>query len=140
MKINISKKQILQYILPITIITFLSFTIERNVKTEGGYEKLYGFPFSFISSNAGCTFCYQFYFIEFFFDLLIYLGFYIFIFTLIDKYIFHLKTNMYLIWLIYIVIFIYLFFVFYLAEYRFNWLNSDLYSIQNKSLHFGSYP
>jgi hypothetical protein len=51
-----------QYYLPTALLIFLSGTIERIVVTDdGGYDRLYGFPFAFRSNAFACSFCYEIY-------------------------------------------------------------------------------
>ena len=54
-------KRGVQYYVPATLLLFLSVTIERIVVTDGGYDRLYGFPFAFRSNAIGCSFCYEVY-------------------------------------------------------------------------------
>jgi hypothetical protein len=51
-----------QYYLPTALLIFLFGTIERIVVTDdGGYDRLYGFPFIFRSNAFACSFCYEIY-------------------------------------------------------------------------------
>ena len=59
--IALSLKRGVQYYVPVTLLLFLSVTIERIVVTDGGYDTLYGFPFAFRSNAFTCSFCYEVY-------------------------------------------------------------------------------
>jgi hypothetical protein len=62
----------LQYYLPATALLFWAVTINRVVVTEdGGYDRLYGFPFAFRSNAFACSFCYEVYVWPLLLDLLI---------------------------------------------------------------------
>jgi hypothetical protein len=51
-----------QYYVPTALLLFLSATIERILVTDdGGYDRLYGFPFAFRSNAFACSFCYEIY-------------------------------------------------------------------------------
>jgi hypothetical protein len=62
MKQIIAVKKWEQYYLPTALLIFLSGTIERIVVTDdGGYDRLYGFPFAFRSNAFAYSFCYEIY-------------------------------------------------------------------------------
>lgn len=86
-------KKFFQYYLPVTLTLFMTRTVERNVVTDGGYDRLYGCPLPYISGNFGCTGCYDVYILALIFDLLIYFGFTMVIFFLIQKIGSKLKTH-----------------------------------------------
>src|SRR5262245_9526514 len=69
----ITLKKLFQYFIPVTFTLFMLLTIERNVDTDiGGYEKLYGLPFPFISSNYTFTHHFDVYMLMMLTDLLFY--------------------------------------------------------------------
>ncbi|MCP9766601.1 hypothetical protein EGI22_01690 [Lacihabitans sp. LS3-19] len=140
MKTRITYNQILQYVVPLTIFTFLNFSIKREVNTEGSYEKLFGFPFSYISGNAGCTFCYEFYFFAFAIDFIVYFIFCFSIILLIINFKIPLKSYPSIIWITYFVIICYFLLLYLMIDINFNWVNNSLFSVKNKSFHFGNYP
>ena len=60
--IILTLKRWIQYYVPAALLLFLSVTIERIVVTDdGGYDRLYGFPFAFRSNAFACSFCYEIY-------------------------------------------------------------------------------
>ncbi|WP_184548380.1 hypothetical protein [Mucilaginibacter sp. FT3.2] len=72
MKKVLSNKFLL-YHLPLTLILFSFFTMEKSViPFDGGSDRLYGFPFSYKTGNLGCTGCYEVYIAPMTIDLLIY--------------------------------------------------------------------
>jgi hypothetical protein len=49
----------LQYYLPVTLTLFMLATEKRAVTNDdGGFDRLYGFPFGYITNNNGCAGCY----------------------------------------------------------------------------------
>jgi hypothetical protein len=83
-----------QYYIPITLLLFSILTIERVISPEdGGSDRLYGLPFSYVTGNVGCTGCYEVYVIPLFFDLLAYLSFVLLIFKAIERLGLKLKTH-----------------------------------------------
>ena len=68
-----SAKNIFQYFLPGTLTLFMCVTVERAVNTDiGGYDRLYGMPLPFISSNYAFTHHYDVYVLSMIIDLLLY--------------------------------------------------------------------
>jgi|GEM_PF-4096690 len=53
-----NRKVILQYVLPITIIIFACVNVVWHVtNTDGGPDRLYGFPLPYVTSAYACSFC-----------------------------------------------------------------------------------
>lgn len=76
----------LQYYLPLTSLLFWYITIERVVVTkDGGYDRLYGFPFVFRSNSFACSFCYEIYIGPLLLDLAIDLGIILLLFKGLEK-------------------------------------------------------
>jgi len=72
MKKILSNKFLLYHLL-LTLVLFSLFTMEKEIiPFDGGSDRLYGFPFSYITGNLGCTGCYEVYIAPMIFDLLIY--------------------------------------------------------------------
>ena len=65
-----------QYYLPVTLVLFTMVIEERAVVDDDGWDRLFGFPFAYISGNIGCTGCYEVFVVALLFDLLIYLFLY----------------------------------------------------------------
>jgi len=82
-----------QYYLPVTLVLFTMVIEERAVVDDDGWDRLYGFPFAYISGNIGCTGCYEVFVVALLFDLLIYLIFVLLLFKGIEKLGFRLKTH-----------------------------------------------
>jgi len=140
MKFRITYMQIFQYLIPFSLFAILNITIERQVYTDGGYEKLFGFPFSFISSNIGCSFCYQFYLLAFLIDFLTYFTLIFVMLELMLKAGFILKSNKISIFAVNILLFLYIGFIFSVCEYHLNLINTDIFSVSKILIHFGNYP
>ncbi len=130
-----------QYYLPITITLFMFLTLKREVITDGGYDRLYGLPFGFISNNCGCTDCFEVYINRLAIDLAIYFAVVIILFKLIEKAGGRLKTHWYtsVCGIIVVVFWVWWFHVitmdslFYLSD-------KTPYTILSRSLHFGFFP
>lgn len=75
----------LQYYLPATALLFWGVTINRVVQTDGGYDRLYGFPFAFRSNAFACSFCYEIYIGTLVLDLIIDLAVVLFVFRVLKK-------------------------------------------------------
>src|SRR5262245_16426326 len=86
-------RKTLQYYLPVALTLFVMVTIERNVLTDGGYDKLYGLPFPYISNSLGYSFNYQVYVLAMTFDLLFYLGLTVLLFICLSKFGLRLRTH-----------------------------------------------
>lgn len=72
MKKILSNKFLLYHLL-LTLMLFSSFTVEKEIiPFDGGSDRLYGFPFSYMTGNLGCTGCYEVYIAPMITDLLIY--------------------------------------------------------------------
>lgn len=91
---RITWQNLLQYILPLTLILFMQVTIKWSVTNEdGGYDRLWGLPFGFISGNIGCTGCYVIYVLPMFLDLSLKFTLAIIVFNLVEKWLLKLKTH-----------------------------------------------
>jgi hypothetical protein len=90
---TLSNNKWLQYYLPVTFTLFMLVTEKRAVITDGGYDRLYGFPWPYISNNYACTGCYDVYLNALIVDLLVYVFFILLIFKMVEKLGLTLKTN-----------------------------------------------
>jgi hypothetical protein len=86
-------RKLFQYYLPVTLTLFMLVTIERVVVTDGGYDRLYGLPFPYISSSLGYSFNYQVYILAMISNLLFYFGSTIVLFTVLSKLHLPIKTH-----------------------------------------------
>jgi hypothetical protein len=84
----------LQYYLPIALTLFMTVSIERNVISDGGYDRLYGLPLPCISSALGYSFNYQVYILAMTFNLIFYFGLTVLLFAGLTKLGLGLKTNL----------------------------------------------
>jgi hypothetical protein len=52
------RKIILQYVIPITLLVFTNFNVVWHVtETDGGPDRLYGFPLPYATSAYACSLC-----------------------------------------------------------------------------------
>jgi hypothetical protein len=66
-------KRWLQLHIPIALCLFVFITIQRTVDSDGGFERVYGLPFAYITSNFGYSFHYEVYLLPLLADLATYL-------------------------------------------------------------------
>ena len=134
-------KKLLQYFLPTTLTLFMLISIERIVDTDGGYEKLYGLPLSFISSSYAFTHHFDVYIPIMLIDFLLYFIVTLLFFKGLEIIGLKLRTHWTFI-TIGIIINVFWIFVFYATTFESTFkLTNDVYFRTTSSrLHFGTYP
>jgi hypothetical protein len=91
----LSGGKIFQYYVPVTLILFTFLTIERTVKTDGGYDRLYGLPLPWISgASAYNMFHFHVYLVFMVLNLLFYFGLTVLLFEGLSKSGLKLKVNL----------------------------------------------
>lgn len=136
-------KKLFQYYLPTTLSFFMLVTIERNMEPDvGGYEKLYGLPLSYISSNYAYTHHFDVYILALLFDLLLYFILTLLFFKLIEAIGIQLKTHWTFVLLgVIVCIFWLCSFALITFESTFKLKNDFFYFKTTSSrLYFGSFP
>lgn len=68
-------------------------TVKHVVITDGGYNRLWGMPFGFISNNLGCSGCYEVYVLAMLLDLMLKFIFVLILFYTIERLGIELKTH-----------------------------------------------
>jgi hypothetical protein len=63
-------RKCLQYYLPVALTLFMGVTIQRTVVTDGGYDRLYGLPFPYISNSYVSSMSYDIYVLTMILNLL----------------------------------------------------------------------
>lgn len=117
-------------------------TIEKNVDTDiGGYEKLYGSPFPFISSNYAFTHHFDVYFLMMLFDLVFCFVVTLLLFKGLELIGLKLKTH----WTFIVVatlINLFWAFTFYATTFEstFKLTNDCSYKVTSRRFLFGTYP
>jgi hypothetical protein len=134
-------KHFLQYYFPGALTLFMLVTIERTVVTDGGYDKLYGLPFPYISNSYAFSMSYDIYISTMLLDLLFYLVVVIAVFWAIEKAGLKLNTH----WIILAIgVIISLFWmatiVLITIDSSFYLFNHTEYQITNRQLKFGLRP
>lgn len=117
-------------------------TIERNVDTDiGGYEKLYGLPFPFISGNYAFTHHFDVYILMMLIDFLFYFIVTLLFFKGLETIGLKLKTHWTFI-VIGIIINVFWIFAFYTTTFEstFKLTNDFYFRTTSSRLHFGTYP
>jgi len=85
----------LQYFIPFSFTLFMLVTEKRIIEVvDGGPDRLYGFPFPYITNNFACTGCYNVYVGALLFDLLVYFIFTLLVFKGIEKLGIKIKTHL----------------------------------------------
>jgi len=138
----ITPKKLFQYFLPTTFTLFMLLTIERNVDTDiGGYERLYGLPFPFISSNYAFTHHFDVYLLMMLFDLLFCFIVTLLFFKGLELIGFKLKTHWTFVAIATLIILFWLF-TFYATTFEstFKLTNDISFKVTSKRFHFGTYP
>jgi len=116
-------------------------TVERTVVTDGGYDRLYGLPFPYISNSYASSMSYDIYILTMLLDLLFYFAVATAIFRVIEKMGIKLKTH----WIILVLgVIISLFwiatFVFTAMDSPFYTVNHTEYKTTNRKLIIGLRP
>ncbi len=88
-----SLRKCLQYYLPVTFTLFMLVTIERIVVTDGGYDRLYGLPFAYISSSYAFSMSYDVYILAMVSNIVFYFVLSIILLKVIEKIGLQLKTH-----------------------------------------------
>ena len=136
----ILKSKWLSYYLPIAITLFMTITLERSVVTDGGFDKLYGFPFGYISNNSGCTHCFEVYLFWLITDIIFYFILVQIICSLLQKFKINARPNWILL-LFGLLITICWIFIFYtiVFESSFRFFSDTAFKVLSKRLHAGIY-
>jgi hypothetical protein len=134
-------KNCLQYHLPGALTLFMLVTVERMVVTDGGYDRLYGLPFAYISNSYASSMSYDIYISTMLLDLFFYLALATAVFGVIGKMGIKLKTH----WIItslgvIISLFWIATFVLKTIDSSFYLVNHTEYKTINRGLIFGSRP
>ena len=137
-----SLKKLFQYFLPTTLTLFMFVTIKRSVETDiGGYDKLYGLPMPFISSNYAFTAHFDVYILSMLLDLLLYFIVTLLFFKLIERFGIKLKTHWTFISIgVIISIFWICSFAMITFESSFKLVNDFDFKTTSSQLYFGSFP
>ena len=130
-------KLIVQYYLPIALVLTFTISLKKEVVTDGGFDRMYGFPLSYITNNYACTGCYDVYIFNLLFNILFYGVIYHLIFLSLTKFGIKRTTNKLGIWLGIIIIGL-LTFAFYIVSFESNFLlfENTQYKVINKHLEF----
>lgn len=87
----------LKLVLPLTIISFILFTRwTYAIIIDGTDEFLYGFPFIYTCRGFHTSLSIQFFIVEFFADLLCYFIFWYVLVYLVNRFLFSIKVNKFL--------------------------------------------
>ena len=134
-------KNLLQYFLPTSLTIFMLFTIENEAITDGGYEKIYGLPFPFISSQYAFTHHFDVFIPMMLIDYLFYFIVTLLIFKGLEIIGIKLKTHWSFI-SIGIIISIFCLKAFYWTTFEstFKLKNDTCFGTTNSHIHFGTYP
>jgi hypothetical protein len=137
-----SVRKLFQYFLPATLTVFMLVTFERNIQTDiGGYDRLYGFPLAFISSNYAFTNHHDVYVLMMLVDLLFYFAATLLFVKILDGLGTELRTHWTLVSVgIFISVVWVLWFALVTFESTFKFVNDVDYKTTSTQIHFGVYP
>jgi len=110
---------LLQYVLPLAFLSFALVTQRFHVTADGGYSRMYGFPFPFITDTWAATFHHSVYILPMLVDFLIYLLLAIGAFVLLQSTGIVLRSHWFttiLVWLLLSALYTFQFFLF--ADYN----------------------
>ena len=134
-------KKWLQYYLPVAITLFMCVTIQRIVVTDGGYDRLYGLPFPYISNSYATSMSYDVYALAMIVNLLFYFILTAVLFNFIERKIIKLKTHSAALILgVAISVFWIVIFVFITRDSAFYFLNHTEYKTTGREFIFGLRP
>lgn len=139
---QITKQTWLQYIVPLTVLSFAFVTLEYTVNTDNSYRRLFGFPLPSISGEM-CDLCFRnaIFIGPLFLDLLTYLAFWTTLIYIVQKFGLTLRSSKVSLGVTLGLIFCFLLLQYlYLHKYSFFlWYDQD-YEIIEKSLRIGITP
>lgn len=134
-------KKWLQLHIPIALTLFMLVTLQRTVDSDGGFDRVYGFPFAYITSNIGYSFHYEVYLLPLLADFTTYLILTYIIISLIQKTGFRFKShNFFTIFGIFVTIALITFLVVSTGESDFYAIENRPYKIISKSVKVGVFP
>ena len=138
----LSGRTLLQYVLPLAFLSFALVTQQFHVTTDGGYSRMYGFPFPYITETWATTFHHTVYILPILVDFLIYLLVVIGMFVFIQSFGIVLKSHWFTIILIWLVVgTLYTFQFFVLADYNsYSFLYDTDFTTKNAFFKAGPYP
>ncbi len=128
----------LQYVLLSTILSFCFLTQEFTVTTDGGYAKLYGFPFPYLSETWAWTGHHSVFLANMVIDFALYFCFWVLIFFPLEKRSLIPQTTFppklilggFLFWMSFQMI---------LGENSYQWEQDHEFIIDRQTIHFGFY-
>lgn len=132
-----SPGKIFQYYLPVTLLLFMFVTLERTIKTDASYDKLYGFPLAHVSNSFYSSFHSNVYLGPMFLNILFNFGVSVLLFAGLSKLGLKLKLHWALAILSTLVLVVFaLLSYLYISECSFYPSNYDIYTIISRKLVF----
>jgi hypothetical protein len=142
LKHHLNRHTLFQYILPLTCFAFALLTQQFHVVTDGGYDRMYGFPFPFITGTWVTTFHHSVYIVPALVDFFLYLLVVIGLTVSLQSMGVVLKTHWFptiLIWIAVGTLYTLQFFLF--ADYNsYNLLYDIDFTAADTEFHAGPYP
>ena len=130
-------KLIIQYYLPISLALTFTISEKKEVVTDGGFDRMYGFPTSYITNNCGCTHCYEVFISNLLLNILFYGLIIHLLFLILKRFGIIVKTNKISL-IIGVLSLCFLIFCFYVVSFESNyfWFEDTEYKIVNSHLEF----
>jgi len=133
-----SAGKIYQYYLPVTLLLFMLVTLERTVKTDANYDRLYGFPMAHVTNSFYSSFHSNVFLGPMCLNMLFYFGFSLLVFAGLSKLGLKLKLHWALAILSTLVLVVFaLLSYLYISECSFYPSNYDIYTITSRKLIWG---
>ena len=130
-----------QYFLPVTLTIFMLVTMERTVVTDGGYDRLFGFPVPFISNNYGYSFDFDVYIFPLLVDFIVCVILTLVVFTALTTIGMKFKTHWALLLLgITICLFWTVLFILNTQTSSFKLTNNIQFKTSSKHFYLGTFP
>lgn len=123
--------------MPIALALTFTISEKKEVLTDGGFDRMYGFPLSYITNNCGCTGCYEVFILNLLLNILFYATILYFVFLLLMKFGIKMTANKLGVWIGSITIGM-LLFSFYIVSFESNffWFEDTQFKVVNKHFEF----
>ena len=137
----ITRRKLFEHYLPLTVTLFMLVTIERAVVTDGGNDRLYGFPFPYITSSYGYSFHYDVFVLPMLLNLVTFFGLTLFIYKFFEI----IKLEFRKHWIFFVIsVLLSLFwltvFIFTVRDSSFYAVDKSDYKVTSRSIVFGLRP
>ena len=136
-----TRRKLFEHYLPLTVTLFMLVTIERTVVTDGGNDRLYGFPFPYITSSYGYSFHYDVFVLPLLLNIVTFFGLTLLIYKFFEK----IKLEFRKHWIFFVIsvllgLFWLTVFIFTVRDSSFYAVDKSEYKVTSRSIVFGLRP